>query len=118
MKSFETKELETLKKPFLIVVRDKSSLTDIICSYYGNYTVFILNKNKYFIRPDGVYDYKPKLKQNAADWCMEKFEWFVKNRYSIILEENNHEKYVEKARESGFDVKIIKENVDKSEDLV
>ena len=42
-------------------------------STYGrNNTIvsgFHLEADNYFIRPDGVYDFNPKLLKNAHDWC-------------------------------------------------
>jgi tRNA uridine 5-carbamoylmethylation protein Kti12 len=73
----------------------------------------------YFVRPDGTYDWNPKMLKNAHEWCFDQVEEAMSdiNAWSgdcqlIILDNTNiikshYKKYVELAELNGYIVKEV-----------
>ena len=67
----------------------------------------------YFIRPDEVYDFNPKLLKNAHDWCFNNVvNRFVYGSAAVIVSNTfttykEMKPYVDYAKENGHELEII-----------
>lgn len=84
----------------------------------GFMAVDICSADNYFLRPDGVYDFNPRLLKNAHKWCREMVikcmtsydDWG--NADLIIVDNTNTRKweyqhYLELAEKYGYEVEEI-----------
>lgn len=90
----------------------------------GYLSVAICSADNYWIRPDGVYDFNPRMLKNAHAWCRQQVEECMTEDLTaetgewqcdlIILDNTNTRKweyqpYIDLAKEHGYEVeeKII-----------
>ena len=72
-----------------------------------------VSADTYFVRPDGRYDWNPKLLGNAHDWCFEQFKHYVAfcDYDHVIVDNTNVEKkhikrYTDFARMFKYEIEI------------
>ena len=78
---------------------------------------FICSADQYFIGIDGTYEPRMDELQNAHDYCRNAFKAAVLNKLPLIAIDNTNimikhfKNYIEIAKIYGYDVKIIRINV-------
>lgn len=105
----------------LIVVRGipssgKSTLVDKILreSYKDEYiyNVSIHSTDYFWMRPDGTYDFNPKLLGQAHDWNFQECCLAIEHGFPVVIVDNTNtmykefSRYVEYAINNGYDVEI------------
>jgi len=81
----------------------------------GGLACKICSADYYFERPDGVYDFNPRLLKNAHNFCEQQVKESMQTNYSIIIIDNTntrkweYQKYIDMANKHGYNIeeKII-----------
>ena len=79
-------------------------------SYYNYYTC---SADKYFVRPDGCYDWNARLLENAHQWCYREFRTELDNQTPLVILNNtnikkaHYQKYIELAKEYNYEVEEV-----------
>lgn len=91
----------------------------------GGLSSAICSADQFFIRPDGTYDWNPKLLKNAHEWCFSRVKSAMSSEITvgehgwpegccslIILDNTNivkahYRKYVDLAKENGYSVREV-----------
>lgn len=74
----------------------------------------VVSADDYWIRPDGTYDWNPRLLKKAHTWCHEMARNFMEMHADVIIIDNTNIKrrdfqpYLELATEQGY---VVKEEV-------
>lgn len=91
----------------------KTTLSDEIMRQYlkdHRTSGFICSADDYFHRPDGTYDWNPKLLDKAHKWCFQQFYYSLENAWGIVIVDNTNikrshfQKYIDKALEFEYEV--------------
>jgi len=66
----------------------------------------------YFERPDGVYDFNPKLIPNAHQWCYQQTIWHLDKLYSVIVSNTftrkwEYQEYIDYCKEHNIPYEVI-----------
>lgn len=76
---------------------------------------FHLEADNYFIRPDGAYDFNPKLLKNAHDLCFEKTKnWLVNWPDAVVYVANTFtrvwemQRYIDYAKANDIPFKVVR----------
>jgi len=77
-------------------------------------SVYICSADKFFKRPNGTYDFNPRLLGEAHEWCFEMVDSQMDFKTQVIILDNTntrrweYEKYIELANRRGY---IVKERI-------
>lgn len=91
----------------------QSYKADLLCAgrlplYYG-----ICSADNYWIRPDGLYDFNPRLLGRAHDFCFSSFVKYCQLKPRLIVLDNTNvqykdfERYVVLAKKCGYTISIV-----------
>jgi len=91
----------------------KSTLADkIFCELELDVKSLICSTDEYWIRPDGVYDWNPKLVKQAHEWNQELFNYCLISEFELVIVDNTNitwkemKPYVKLALGRGYDIEF------------
>lgn len=94
----------------------KSTLADQLANTpdpdTGRYTWSHIEADMYFERPDGVYDWNPKLLKNAHEWCLKETKFTLEELdYNVVVANTFTRKwemqpYIDLAAQLGVELEI------------
>lgn len=73
----------------------------------------VCSADDYFTRPDGFYDWNPKLLKNAHDWCFMKASSSMNAEIEKVVIDNTnikksqYKKYTEEAKKFGYEIREV-----------
>jgi len=90
----------------------KSTLAEELCEDKDD--SFILSTDRYWIRPDGIYDWNPKLLGRAHQWNFDKFQSVIRvYKPKLVIIDNTNlrfddfKAYAKLAFKNGWTVEIV-----------
>lgn len=79
--------------------------------WYEMVEAFIIETDHYFVRPDGEYDFNPRMLKQAHEWC--RGRTFAELNYGTTIVSNTFtqwwelEPYIKFCKENGHSVEVI-----------
>lgn len=104
------------KSPFLALIRGlpgayKTTIAERMCN--EDPTIFHVEADDYWIRPDGFYDFNPQRIGNAHKWCQEVTKNLLEGRNKVVVSNTftrlwEMEPYLQMAKTHNINVVVFK----------